>query len=85
MMAFLTQTLAGLIGSGPAIPSKPMSIFMLVMAALFAVAAFSRGTRVRGAFSYGRGESVPINIAGRVFLFLAALTIATVALRTLMQ
>lgn len=59
------------IGHGPE-RSLASSIFLIVFGILFAGGAAARGTRQRGAFSYGKGPGVPISTAGRVILALMA-------------
>jgi hypothetical protein len=61
------------------------SIFMVVLGIVAALGAFSPGTRVRGAFSRGKGPSVPINRAGRVILFAVAIVLVVVGLRGLFR
>lgn len=58
-------------------------VIVFVLSILFGALAFGRDTRVRGAFSYGKGPSVPINKAGRVILFLVSIVLFLMALNVL--
>ena len=53
---------------------------MVVLGIFCALLSFASGTRVGGAFTHGKGETVPINPAGRVILFLLALVLVIVGL-----
>jgi hypothetical protein len=59
-------------GHGPSTPGRVGRAFMVVLGIFFAIVALSPGVRVRGAFSRGSGESVPVNTAGRVILLIVA-------------
>lgn len=61
------------------------SIFMIVFGILLGIAAFCRETKLRAAFSYGKGPGVPISPAGRVILFAMALVLGVYGLQGLFQ
>ena len=73
-----------LIGRGPD-HSLASSIFLMVFGVLFGWAAFNPGTRVRGAFMYGKGPSVPVSRAERVILVLVALVMIIFGVRDLVR
>jgi len=52
---------------------------------LLGYAALAPGTRLRGAFSHGKGPSVPIGSAGRLITLIAAAVILTVGVRGLLR
>jgi uncharacterized protein YacL len=79
MAQFAILSLA--IGHGPATPGTFGSIIMIVLGILFVALALAPGTRLRGAFSHGKGSSVPIGSAGRVITLLIALVLLTVGLQ----
>jgi hypothetical protein len=68
---------------GPATLDLFGRIIVFALSILFGFLAFAPNTRVRGAFSYGKGPGVPINTAGRVILFLIALVLFLLALGVL--
>jgi len=68
-----------IIGHGPATLDWFGRVIVFALSIMFALAAFRRDTRVRGAFSYGKGPSVPINNAGHVILFLISIVLLLMA------
>jgi hypothetical protein len=77
---FALQQYGFFIGRGPSTlgPLGRASVFVLAIVSI--VAALDPGTRVRGAFSYGNGPSVPINTVGRVIFCLVSLVLVLLAL-----
>ncbi len=64
-----------IIGHGPSTPTRFDGVVLLVLSIFFGFAAFAPGARLRGAFSYGKGPSVPVGSAGRLILFVVAVVI----------
>lgn len=79
----MTGKIAAVIGRGPSTPDKLTSVIMIVLGVGRLVGALSPTTRLRGAFSHGKGPSVPIGSAGRVILFIAAVVMFTVGIQGL--
>ena len=61
----------GLIAHGPA-HDLTTSVLLIGLGIFFIIVALAPKVQVRGAFSYGKGPSVPINPAGRVLLLVIA-------------
>jgi hypothetical protein len=70
-----------IIGNGPNTPGKVGGAIMVVLGIIFAALSIGSQTRVGGAFMHGKGETVPINLAGRVILLAAALVLIVVGVR----
>jgi hypothetical protein len=70
-------------GRGPSTPDKLTSVIAMVLGIVLLVGAFLPATRLRGAFSYGKGPSVPIGSAGRLILFIAAVVMFAVGIQGL--
>jgi hypothetical protein len=83
--AALFGILSLVIGRGPSTPDKFSSVIMIVVGVVCVVGALAPGTRLRGAFSHGKGRSVPIGSAGRAILLIASLVMFIEALRGLTQ
>jgi len=73
------------IGHGPSRPDAVGSVIMVVLGMLLGYAALAPGTRLRGAFSHGKGPSVPIGSAGRLITLIAAAVMLTVGVRGLLH
>ena len=73
------------IGHGPSAPGKFSDVIMLILGIMFAAGAVHPKTRLRAAFSHGKGPSVPVGSAGRVILFLLALVLSYEGARGLLQ
>lgn len=68
---------------GPATLDLFGRIIVFALSILLGFSAFARDTKVRGAFSHGKGPGIPINKAGRVILFLAAVVFLLLGLGVL--
>ena len=75
------EILATAIGNGPNAPGKVGGAIMVVLGILFTALSVGSQTRVGGAFMHGKGETLPINPAGRVVLFVVALILIIAGLR----
>jgi hypothetical protein len=64
-------------------PGKVTGAIMVVVGAVCAVLSIGSQTRVGGAFTHGKGPTVPINRAGRVILFAAGLVLIITGLQGL--
>jgi hypothetical protein len=73
--------LLSIIGRGPNTPGKVGGAVMVVLGIIFVALSVGPQTRVGGAFTHGKGETVPINPTGRVILFAAALVLMFLGLR----
>lgn len=58
---------------------------MIVVGALFVVAALSKRTRLGGAFAHGKAPSVPIGSVGRLIILVAAAILLIVGVRALIR
>jgi hypothetical protein len=80
MLPFLIQ-FGAFIGNGPSRLGIVGRVITLILGILFGVMAFSPTTRLGGAFTYGKGDRVPIGSAGRVITFIIALVMFYIAVR----
>ena len=79
MNIFAAFRVALLIGHGPSTLDLFGRVIFFALGVALSTAAFQRGTRIRAAFSFGKGPSVPIGSAGRLILGLVALVMFLLA------